>query len=100
MRIKGIKKRKQGPIDPYRVPRLLCLAMTIGFLFLGLVVGLTSPENLFVSLISWMCAVIMLIKLCMYPRVYVRCEICGQKIPNEVHHLIAHADIHIGRGEY
>jgi len=101
MRIKGIKRRKRSdPIDPYRVPRLLTLAMTVGFLFLGLVVGMASPENIFVSMISWLCAIVMLVKLCQYPRVYVRCELCGQKIPNEVHHQIAHADSHIGRGEY
>ena len=101
MRIKGLKKRKKpDPVDPYRVPRLLTLSMTIGFLFLGLVVGIASPENIVVSMISWLCAIIMLFKLCMYPRAYVRCELCGQKVRNEVHHLIAHADLHIGRGEY
>jgi hypothetical protein len=100
MRIKGIKKRKSGPIDPYRVPRLLTLTMTIGFLFLGLAVGVVSPSYLTVSMVLWLFAVVLLVKLCTYPRVYVRCELCGQKVPNEVHHLIAHANSHIGRGEY
>jgi hypothetical protein len=77
--------------------QLLCFQMAAGFLVAACVVTVFTPDQFPVALILIVLSLMALVRLSMYPRTYNRCRICGKKILNEPHHMMAHIEEHVGR---
>ena len=82
-------------IDNTRAAKFLCVILAFGFLFFGMVTVLVTGNEL-VAGIFLLLSLVPLLRLCLYPRRYVRCKMCGKRVVNEVHHQIAHAHEHAG----
>jgi len=84
--------------DNTRAAKFLCVILAFGFLFFGMVTVLVTGNEL-VAGIFIILSIAPLLRLCLYPRRFTRCKICGKRVVNEVHHQIAHASEHTGRKE-
>lgn len=79
--------------DDIRATQYLCVMLAFGFLFSGMATIILMANELLAG-IFLILSLVPLLRLCLYPRNYTRCKICGQRVVSEVHHQIAHASKH------
>jgi len=84
-------------IDSTSAVQKHCAILSVGFLVAGCLTMAISPKNLLPAVILLLLSLVSLFRLCLYPRRYTRCKLCGKRVMNEVHHQIAHASEHTGR---
>jgi hypothetical protein len=79
--------------DNTRAAQYLCVMLAFGLLFSGMAAIILTANEL-VAGIFLILSLVPLLRLCLYPRKYTRCKICGERVVNEVHHQIAHVSEH------